>query len=63
MTSRRLVLAVPLAFSLYEIVLWHEMEEEYEVEGMQAEGGSLYYCLAPATDGSKFPQYIVSVDR
>ena len=37
----------------------------YEVEGMQAEGNSLYYCLAPtdATDGSKFPQYIVSVDR
>lgn len=37
----------------------------YEVEGMQAEGNSLYYCLAPtdATGGSKFPQYIVSVDR
>ena len=37
----------------------------YEVEGMQAQGGSLYYCLTPtnATDGSKFPQYIVSVDR
>ena len=37
----------------------------YEVEGMQAEGNSLYYCLAPtdATDGSKFPQYIVLVDR
>ena len=40
-------------------------KQTYEVEGMQAEGGSLYYCLAPATatDGSKFPQYIVSVDR
>lgn len=40
-------------------------KQEYEVEGMQAEGGSLYYCLTPAdeTDGSKFPQYIVSVDR
>ena len=37
----------------------------YEVEGMQAEGNSLYYCLAPtdAADGSKFPQYIVLVDR
>lgn len=37
----------------------------YEVEGMQAQGGSLYYCLTPtnATDGSKFPQYIASVDR
>lgn len=40
-------------------------KQEYEMEGLQAEGGSLYYCLAPqdATDGSKFPQYIVSVDR
>lgn len=37
----------------------------YEVEEMQAEGNSLYYCLAltDATDGSKFPQYIVLVDR
>ncbi len=38
-------------------------EQTYEVEGMQAEGGRLYYCLAPAPDGLKFPQYIVSVER
>ena len=40
-------------------------KQEYEIEGMQAEGDSLYYCIAPAeeADDSKFPQYIVSVDR
>lgn len=40
-------------------------KQEYEIEGMQAEGDSLYYCITPAqaTDDSKFPQYIVSVAR
>ena len=38
-------------------------KQMYEAEGMQAEGSRLYYCLAPAKDGLKFPQYIVSVKR
>lgn len=38
-------------------------KQTYEVEGMQAEGGRLYYCMAPTGSGLKFPQYIVSVKR
>lgn len=40
-------------------------KQTYEVEGMQAEGARLYYCLVPAKaeNDLKFPQYIVSVKR
>lgn len=40
-------------------------KQTYEVEGLQAEGDRLYYCMAPAEAKNhlKFPQYIVSVKR